>query len=447
MNRFFLSVMFIVCASAWMPSSHAETPASPAELVDWYYEIGGAQPNAASAGGNTISVQFGGSAELGAGYSCGKFNPKLGVAHTLNQIADGTDDMVDAMTDAATAAIASLPALILQRANPGLYDLFQSALFRAETTVQLATKSCEEIEAQIAQGKNPFHDLVVLSKGNDWKLQMGIPDNDPVAAKKAVEDSNGDGGLPWIGGTAGGDGDEPLRLTTDVVAAGFNVIANRPLTDASSLPASSPLPLAEVWSSPNEAAEWVSQVVGDISVQTCENCVPESEPGSGLQPRLSEVKSDISSRLDTILASSTAVSLTELGEISAPGVAVSHRVVEALKELPDLERSILKERLAAEIALARTIQQALYARRLLDSGKQLPEVVGIDVASSHAEQAIATIDSEIQRLLLEQQVRGQVVSDTVLTLLLLNRQQRESSLGLPEGSPPEDRPLRGGRVE
>ena len=34
---------------------------------------------------------------------------------------------MNAMTTAATAAIAALPALILQRANPGLYDLFQNA--------------------------------------------------------------------------------------------------------------------------------------------------------------------------------------------------------------------------------------------------------------------------------------------------------------------------------
>ena len=36
------------------------------------------------------------------------------------------------LTAAASAAIASLPALILQRANPGLYDLFQNALLQAE---------------------------------------------------------------------------------------------------------------------------------------------------------------------------------------------------------------------------------------------------------------------------------------------------------------------------
>ena len=111
---------------------------------------------------------------------------------------------MNAMTAAASSAIAALPALILQRANPGLYDLFQNALLKAEHTMQLATKSCEVMEAEIARGKNPYADLITLSKGNDWKLQMGIGGNDAVTAKEAVDSANGENGIPWITGQAGG---------------------------------------------------------------------------------------------------------------------------------------------------------------------------------------------------------------------------------------------------
>jgi hypothetical protein len=72
-----------------------------------------------------VSVTLGGSAQLGQGYSCGKFDPVAAVPNTLNDIGAGIDNMMSAMTAAASAAIAALPALILQRANPGLYDLFQ----------------------------------------------------------------------------------------------------------------------------------------------------------------------------------------------------------------------------------------------------------------------------------------------------------------------------------
>ena len=154
----------------------------PTEDSLWYYEIGGAQPVSVPANPSVVSMTLGGSAQLGLGYSCGKFDPVAAVTNTLNDIGAGVDNMMNAMTAAASAAIASLPALILQRANPGLYDLFQNALLQAEETMQLATKSCEQMEAEIAKGKNPYADLITLSKGNDWKLQMGIGGNDAVTA-------------------------------------------------------------------------------------------------------------------------------------------------------------------------------------------------------------------------------------------------------------------------
>ena len=101
---------------------------APTEDGLWYYEIGGAEPVSVPANPKVISMTLGGSVELGLGYSCAAFDPVAAVKNSLNDIGSGVDDMMDAMTAAATSAIAALPALILQRANPGLYDLFQNAL-------------------------------------------------------------------------------------------------------------------------------------------------------------------------------------------------------------------------------------------------------------------------------------------------------------------------------
>ena len=131
----------------------AQTDA-PTEDGLWYYEIGGADPVSLPASPRTERIRLGGSVQLGLGYSCAAFDPVAAVSNSLNDISSGVDDMMDAMTAAATNAIAALPALILQRANPGLYDLFQNALLKAEETMQIATKSCETMEAEIAQGKH-----------------------------------------------------------------------------------------------------------------------------------------------------------------------------------------------------------------------------------------------------------------------------------------------------
>ena len=79
----------------------------------------------------------------------------------------------------------------------------------------MAVKTCEQMEAEIAAGKNPYADLIILSKGNDWKVQMGVGGNDAVSAKEAVERSNGDNGVPWIDGRAGGQGQAPIAMTGD----------------------------------------------------------------------------------------------------------------------------------------------------------------------------------------------------------------------------------------
>ena len=63
------------------------------------------------------------------------------------------------------------------------------------------------------------------------------------------------------------------------------------------------------------------------------------------------------------------------------------------------------------------MEKALYARRLLLSGRQVPEVYATEVAREHADTAIAELDKEIESLLFETRVRREVVSDTVTVLL------------------------------
>jgi hypothetical protein len=134
LRRLFLTLMTGAIVG-W--SVTAQSAQAPTEDGLWYYEIGGAEPVSVPANPSVASVTLGGSAQLGLGYSCSKFDPVAAVTNTLNNIGAGVDDMMDAMTAAATNAIAALPALILQRANPGLYDLFQNALLKAEETLQL----------------------------------------------------------------------------------------------------------------------------------------------------------------------------------------------------------------------------------------------------------------------------------------------------------------------
>ncbi|MDZ7753232.1 MAG: integrating conjugative element protein [Gammaproteobacteria bacterium] len=427
------------------PSVHAAQ--GPTEDGLWYYEIGGAEPVSAPANPSVVSVTLGGSAQLGLGYSCGKFDPVRAVTHSLNEIKSGADDMMSAMTAAASSAIAALPALILQRANPGLYDLFQNALLKAEETMKLATKSCEQMEAEIAQGKNPYADLITLSKGNDWKVQMGIGGNDAVTAKDSVEASNGDNGVPWIGGQAGGAGQPTLRFTGDIVQAGYNINMNRPITSTAAVPAASATRLSEIWPTPAAARIWVVDVVGENIVTTCDTCRKDSIPGTGLLPKLHSEAAGVTVELQNLVSGAAPPTLANLERITAPGVAVTRQVIEAIREMPATEQGLIIGRLVAEVSQARTVEKALYARRLLLSGRQVPEVYATEVARQHADTAITELDKEIESLLFETRVRREVVSDTLIVLLQRAAARRQASLDVPQTHPTDPRPLIHGRVQ
>ena len=420
---------------------------APTEDGLWYYEIGGAEPVSVPANPKVTAMTLGGSVQLGLGYSCGAFDPVAAVKNSLNNIGSGVDDMMDAMTAAATSAIAALPALILQRANPGLYDLFQNALLKAEQTLQLATKSCELMEAEIAQGKNPYADLITLSKGNDWKLQMGIGGNDAVTAKEAVETANGDNGIPWIAGQAGGAGQPELRFTGDIVEAGYNINMNRPIAASGPIPAASATRLSEIWSEPSAARDWVVDVVGENIVTTCDSCRKDSVPGTGLLPKLFQEGSAVTVALQGLVNGATAPTLENLELITAPGVAITRQVIEAIRDMPATEQSLIIGRLVSEISTARTIEKALFARRLLLSGRQVPEVYATQVAREHVDTSIAELDREIDNLLFETRVRREVVSATVVILLQRAAARRQASLNVPSVPTIDPRPLNQGRVK
>ena len=430
-----------------LPTTLVAAPASPPEDGIWYYEIGGAKPVSAAANPQVQSVTIGGSAQLGLGYSCLKFDPVVAVTDTLNEVKTGAENMLNAMTQAATGAIAALPAVILQRANPGLYDLFQNALVRAELTVDLATKSCEQIEAAIGNNKNPYEDLIVLSKGNDWKLQMGLSGASVVKAQESVEQSSGSNGLPWIGGNAGGKGQDPIELTADIVQAGFNLQMNRAVDATGSVPIKDDQRITEVWNDPDDIAEWVVKVLGEHKVTTCEGCEKTTKPGFGLSPLLAAEEEDQRKEMQKILNSANAPTLSVLAKISAPGVAITRDVIETIRALPQTERSLVVDRIVAEIAVARTVEKAFLARRVLRSGSQIPEVHANPVAGEHVDQLMKDLDAETERLVFEAKIRKELVSDTVANLLKRRELSNRASLSIPETPRRDPDPLIDGRVK
>lgn len=427
----------------------AQTPGTLADSI-FYYEIGGGRPVSRAPNPHVTSTTFGVSGELGLGYSCGRFDF---IASVRNQMQNMGDEYLNQIEAAVTAAIASLPLLILQRANPGLYDLFQNALLRAEETVQLATKSCEQMEAEILAGRNPFHEWAVLSRGNDWRLVMGTGERDVVRAKETVETNDGNSGIPWIfGSNRGGRNMQPIEPVKDLVHAGYNVISGRPVaaTGTAFSGAPSDPPIAVHWTSPEQAAEWAREVLGDFSVATCTGpgCPGQvTNPGTGLPPKVEKTSEDIRPTLEQLVSGAIRPTSANLASVSSANIVVTADTVRAIAELGPTERHLVMARVADEVALAINIERALYVRRLLLAAKGLPAAVAAgDLLGDVVTQKIAELEWEIDNTLFEVRVRREISAPTLLKSIERSAQIQDRSRHIHSAPPPDARPTTDGTV-
>lgn len=411
----------------------------------WYYEIGGARPIGIPPTPDTVRTKLSLNGELSSGYSCGNFDPVVSIENTLNDVARGAEAMTQQMVQAANAAIAALPAMILQRADPGLYDLFQGSLLRAEEMFNVSLKSCEQMEAQITEGINPYHDLVVLSRSNGWKRAMGVGGRrieDINAARLAVEDAP-ELGLPWVGGrNAGGKATAPIRLIEDATVAGYNRILSRPPDDRSRYrpgPAGTMPAMVSVWERPDDMAEWANKVLGETEIRICDTCAPSVTPAAGLETAVHEEEQQVRSDLFDLIDGRSDPSTAELQAVSSPGVAINLDVLEALRALPPSTASIYAGRLAADAATGRSIEKALFLRRALLSAKSTPELAATGPLLDELDSHLARLEEDLDNIIYEREVRQAIAAPVTLSLLRQAAGRDSATLTNPARSP-EQRP-------
>ncbi|MCZ5017077.1 hypothetical protein O5969_19705 [Escherichia coli] len=69
---------------------------------------------------------------------CGNFDLKTTVGNHLNGLTDGFKNLMGDVIQGGTDAAASLPAMVIQRANPGLYDMITNGVLQANVAFDKA---------------------------------------------------------------------------------------------------------------------------------------------------------------------------------------------------------------------------------------------------------------------------------------------------------------------
>ena len=435
----FLRLLLLVLASAWS-SMLLVPPATAEELpgnAGWYYRMGGASPLVSRAATNTVvrvPLSFG--IDFSLGRSCGAFDPAVALRSSFEQLRNLPEEVEQAAMAAASAAIAGLPMYILQRIDPGLYELVQNLRKKFEELIQIAFKNCQQIQSEIAAGKNPYEELVQISVGDDWKAAMGTSGLSILDEQQQIEAHRGENGVGWTGGTrAGGVNQPPVRIVGDVTEAGYGALVSGSTGAGSAAPSDSPL--AELWGSSGDARTFAVEVLGELEITTCDptksGCPePKTAAAHGLMPWVTQETKTVRTALSGLLGRDAAhVTPDDLKAVSAPGLDIGPEVIARLQRREAPERTVLAGRLAGEIATQRALERALMLRRLLLAGRKAPAVASNEPARREVDRALAELVQEIENFRFEASARREIGGMTAATVLGTDETGRGSTATRP----------------
>ena len=168
---------------------------------DVLYSVGGGRAVSMSGAGNMQSIG------VGIGWNsnliCGNMSITTTLQNQLNGLTNGFQAIMSSVIQNATAAVASLPALIIQRADPGLYNLLTNGVLQARLDFDRSKMTCRAIANRMADMAGGQTSWDQLSEG------IAMPDaasahSDGVASADQAPPTNANNRVPWVGGASAG---------------------------------------------------------------------------------------------------------------------------------------------------------------------------------------------------------------------------------------------------
>ncbi|WP_313537568.1 integrating conjugative element protein [Pantoea sp.] len=391
-----------------------------------YYTLGGgsviSQP-ATRSSMRKLGMDIGWSSDL----MCGNFDLKTTVGNQLNGVTSGYKNLMSDVIQGATGAVASLPAMVIQRANPGLYDMLTNGVLQGSVAFDKAQLNCQNMSKRMMNfaGNNKWNQSAVM---DEYKSLVNSGDADAVRVNNASEKLQGKSGQNWIGGQKRGGQNQPaIRPTHDLAAAGYNMMNSLPVLSTTPVSNSSCNGGAcAKYGSAEEAAKAVVQVVGDSSLRTCgdaSQCTSgddEQQPGAtqagtGFAPILEETTKENTDQLVKLVNGSEPPNATNLAKLKTGSLPITAGVIRALQRDPD--NAALTARLAGELAMADTVETALIMRRMIVTGMSEPNAASQTAAIEEGDRRVTAIDREITALRNEMELKRELSRNSVLTII------------------------------
>lgn len=398
-----------------------------------FYTIGGgtvlSQPPSRSNLVRLGSINAG----LNSDLMCGNFDLKTTVSNQLNGITNGFKNLMGEVIQGATGAVASLPALVLQRANPGLYELLTNGVLQANVAFDKAQFTCQTLSKRMMDfsDNNKWTQAAVMEES---KNLVNSGSGDAVQVNQRLNGVTGEEGVPWIGGAKrGGKGQAAIKPTHDLAKAGFNIMNSLPVTSSQTVSENQCTGAAcQRFKNSEEAAKTVVKILGDQSIRTCKDAsqctdgTEENQPGSsvagtGFAPVLEKTAKENQEQLVKLVNGQLSPTVENLSKLKTGSLIVTRGVIQSLKRDPD--NGALVQRLAGELAMSDTVEMALTMRRMLMTGQSEPNAANQSQAIKEGDRRIDMLDREINALKNEMELRREISNNTVLTIIERDHQR------------------------
>lgn len=427
-----------------------------------YYKLGGGDNVPLPAFYSTRTIPLSVESQVGLGFNCGAFNPTASLANSLNQIKSSFLAVKQSVLSAATAAVTEFPLYELSRADPNLYNLITDAIAGAQNDLAIATKSCEVMQSQIAAGQNPYAHWAQVSLGDKWRAEIGSAgvsgSGDITQARYEVSQDGGKSGVPWVNTNglmssatngsqayyAGGVSQPPIHVVHDTALAGFKVV----LSGGTQLPnathktlfgllgsPSNQSELERVFPTAKEAADWITNVVGDQTITTYDGGQKSSQPGVGLYSDIQTQTEQIEPKLQALVTGETPLTVENLQTVSSQGMALSPEMIHSIQGQQRIIQSIIVNKLAQNLAAMNVINKARLAIQVLQSGGKIPAIYSNQAAQHNLQNAVHLLQQDVQDILMFVKARETLVSNMLSTIVQAGESQIQQNTAVSVPNP------------
>ncbi|NDL64254.1 integrating conjugative element protein [Acerihabitans arboris] len=415
-----------VSAGAAVSASSDGLSASGAISDGLFYSIGGGSVISPPSSRNSMS-RLGMTGGWSSDLMCGNFDLNTTVGNQLNGLTSGFKDLMGTVIQGATGAVSSMPAMVLQRSNPGLYEMLTNGVLQAGLSFDKAKLNCQSLANKMAD----------YTMGNKWtqaavteeyKNVVSSSDGDAVSSDKKLQKATGKEGSTWIGGQKrGGAGQPAIKPTHDLAKAGYNMMNNLPVTSSGTVgSASCNGSVCQRYQNSEEAAAAVVKVLGDRSIRTCreasecssggdENAAGSTVAGTGFSPILEDATKTNQEELVKLVGGTEQPTADNLAKLKTGSLVVTRSVIQSLKDDPD--NAALVQRLAGELAMADTVENGLTMRRMITTGQSEPNAADQPEALAEGDRRIDALDRELAALRNEMELRKTISNNSLLTTL------------------------------